>query len=72
MKAVASPYHQNIKFPSKEGIVVIHGKQENAHHYFGLAVQSALAEKRAAELAENIPAVGKKNKRDKANKIKAL
>lgn len=26
MKAVASPYHQKLKFPPKEGIIVIRGK----------------------------------------------
>ena len=51
MKGVASPYHQKLKFPSKEGIVVFQGKQEDACHCFGLVVQSAMAEKRVAEVA---------------------
>ena len=38
MKVVASPLHQKLKFPSKEGIVVVRGKQEDACHCFGPAV----------------------------------
>lgn len=37
MKVVAYSYHQKLKFPSKEGIVVVRGKQEDACHCFGLA-----------------------------------
>ena len=58
MRAVAYPYHQKLKFPSKEGIVVIKGKQEYACYYFALIVQSALAEKRPAELTESLKAGG--------------
>ena len=72
MKAVASPYHQKLKLQSKEGIVVVRGKQENARHCFRLAVQSAMAEKKDAEVAENVPKVGKKNKKKMADEIKAF
>lgn len=54
MKAVTSPYHQKLKFPLKEGIMVVRGKQEDACHCFRLAVQSALVEKRPAELIESL------------------
>ena len=54
VKAVATPLHQKLKFLSKEGIVVIRGKQEDARHCFRLAVQSAMAEKRPTELAKGV------------------
>ena len=67
MKVVASPLHQKLKFPSKEGIVLIRGKQEDARYCFGLAVQFAMAEKRHAELAESLQARGKGKNAEKEN-----
>lgn len=61
MKAVASPYHQKLKFPSKEGIMVVREKQDDARHCFRLVVQSTLTEKRPAELAESFHAGGKED-----------
>lgn len=58
MRAVASPYHGKLKFLSKYGIVEIKRKQENASYYFGLAVQSALAEKHPVELVESLGGKG--------------
>lgn len=43
MKAIASPYHQRLKFPSKHGIDEIRNKQEDVCYCFELVVQSALA-----------------------------
>lgn len=59
MKVVASPYHQKLNFPSKEGIVVIRGKQENTRYFFGQAVRNDLAEQRPTELAKSLQARGK-------------
>lgn len=70
MKAVASPYHQKLKFPSKEGSV--RGKQKDARHCFGLVMQSALAKKHSTELAESLPTEGNKSKKDKADEMKDL
>ena len=58
MKAIASPYHQKLKFPSKEVIVVVKGKQKDTCHYFRLAMQSALTEKRLVELAKSLRTEG--------------
>ena len=44
MRAVASSYHQKLKFPSKYGIVELRGKQDDTCCCFTLAIQSALAE----------------------------
>lgn len=72
MKVVASPYHQKLKFPSIEGIVVVFSKEKDARHCFGLVVQSALMEKRAAELTRSLLVEGKKSKKERADEIKAL
>ena len=71
MKAIASPMHQKLKFPSKTGVVVVRGKQEDARHYFRLAVQSGISEKRPAELAQRLQTGKKKSKVDaeKAEKM---
>lgn len=53
MKAIASPLHQKLKFPSEEGVMVVKGKQEDEHYCFGLAVQSVLNVKHPAELPED-------------------
>ena len=50
-----------MKFPLKEGIIVIRGKQENARYYIRLAVQATLAEKRPAELAKSLRAGAKED-----------
>lgn len=38
MKAMASPFHQKIKFSFPEGVVVVRGKQEDAQYCFNIAV----------------------------------
>ena len=70
MKAFASPNHQKLKFPSKEGIVVIRGQQEDARYCLGLAVQPALAEKRLKELASILQDGGKGEESEKENQRK--
>ena len=46
MIAVASPFHQKLKFPSPNGVVVIRGKQHDARYCFNLAIRGSLSEKR--------------------------
>lgn len=47
--------------------MVVRGKQENAQHYFGLAIQSAIETKRPLELAQSLQAKGK-DEGDEKNK----
>lgn len=47
MKAVASPFHQKLKFSSPRGVVVVKGKHEDARFYFNLALKGSLSEKLA-------------------------
>ena len=70
-KAVASPFHQKLKFPCKEGVVEVRGSQYSARHTFAMVVQSSLTEARPqpdenAEVAENVDnASGSGTKRTK-------
>ena len=45
-------------------MAVVKGKQEDARHCFGLAVQSAISEKRPAELVQRLQNGKKKSKKD--------
>lgn len=46
MKAVASPCHQKLKFPSTHGVVEVRGSQHEVRYYFGLAIQVVIIKNR--------------------------
>lgn len=48
MKAVASLFHQKLKFLSPKGVVVVRGKQENAHFCFNLAMKGPCLKSKSA------------------------
>lgn len=60
MKAVASPFHQKLKFPYPNGVVVVRGKLEDSRYCFNLAVQGAISEKPSPlELSQIVAVVEK-------------
>ncbi|KAM7502432.1 hypothetical protein LguiB_001336 [Lonicera macranthoides] len=48
MRAVASPFHQKLKFPTPKGVCVVRGKQEDARYCFNLAIRGSQSEMREA------------------------
>ena len=57
MRAVASPFHQKLKFPSPKGVVVIRGKQHDARYCFNLAIRGSLSEKKEIPSSSESPVV---------------
>ena len=49
IKAVASPFHQKLKFPSDKGIVEVRGDQEQARMCFYMAVRGKGSEDQARD-----------------------
>ena len=46
MRAVASSFHQKMKFLSPKGVVVVRGKQEDTRYCFNLAIRGSLSKRK--------------------------